>query len=455
MKKILWIAVMILVLCVMAVAPAEDGGAGSFWEDAETMRLKERSLFAVEAYNNRDECVGRANGFLAGSERLFVTSLSVTEGASYLCIRHADGSVYRLNLLLAMDREHDLAVFSFPDAGKYPALPLETTEDLQPDQPVILMIRDEEDVTVEELCEVIGFPERSEFAGAVCIQFSDTGSHTVAGGILFDDTGRLAGIAANPVGDEPYTGIAVPAEYLIRLLEPLSPDNGRKDSTGSTEPAEETAGKLEMSEEDAQLWAAIEGEWNIADMSFEGMEDDLIANLQIIREAGGSVLMSFHDGKMSFIAEFMGERMAQDFDVEIVNGQIVSDGEPADILLMGDTLILLEGNNSFTLVRPGTESGEASPEEEPGPQHAYVSANSVNVRELPEDDSAKVMNLTKYAYITVLETVENDGKEWLRISFGEKEGYLRSVFVTRMNAEEDEAFLQSPEYAQGLEANPQ
>ena len=441
---------------VFARRGAETEGAEtySFWEDDAGRGQKGRALFSVEAYNNRDECIGKANGFLACRESLFVTSLSVTDGAAWLQARHADGQTYRLSLLKAVDREHDLAVFSFPAEGRYPALEPEEAEDLQADQPVILMMISEDDVTVHEQGTITGFPEREEFSGAACIQFTDTGAHSIAGGCLFDDSGRLIGFATNLSGDEPYTAVAVPAKYVAQLAENLSPD-------GSEIPA---AGEAERTDEDAQIATELAGDWEIADISISGQDgEDMASNLTYLRDAGADVTVNFGDGQMMIVAEIMGTKVTQAIEIEIKGGQLLlNDGSVGDLLLLGDTLILLDGENSITLVRTwtgrpaGDSGGEAAeaPEEETNPRYAYVSANSVNVREAPDDGAAKVMNLTKYAYVTVLDTVESDGKEWVYISFGDREGYMRSVFVTLLSEEENEAFLQSDEYRQGLEANP-
>lgn len=81
---------------------------------------------------------------------------------------------------------------------------------------------------------------------------------------------------------------------------------------------------------------------------------------------------------------------------------------------------------------------------------AYVSADMVNMRELPTTQSERLTRLLKYAYLEVLSTADYDGTVWIEILYNGIHGYVQSDYIHVMTEEENRLFYQSEKYEEGI-----
>ena len=79
----------------------------------------------------------------------------------------------------------------------------------------------------------------------------------------------------------------------------------------------------------------------------------------------------------------------------------------------------------------------------------YVNTGSgkVNLRSEPDTDSLKLGLYSQYTLCTIIgSTYDNEGKMWYRVLIGEREGYIRSDYLTVLKQNEVSAFRNSQEY---------
>ena len=94
---------------------------------------------------------------------------------------------------------------------------------------------------------------------------------------------------------------------------------------------------------------SLEGTWELVDASeATGMKEPL----QQAKEAGGSFLFTFKNGKMTMKMEAKGQTQENELDYEVKDGKLVtSDGTSLNIKYDGNRVTLSEGENSITLQR--------------------------------------------------------------------------------------------------------
>ncbi len=83
----------------------------------------------------------------------------------------------------------------------------------------------------------------------------------------------------------------------------------------------------------------------------------------------------------------------------------------------------------------------------------YVNTGSgkVNLRAEPDTDSLKLGLYSQYTLCTVIgNTYDDEGKMWYRVLIGEREGYIRSDYLTVLKQNEVSAFRNSQEYRSAM-----
>ena len=93
----------------------------------------------------------------------------------------------------------------------------------------------------------------------------------------------------------------------------------------------------------------IEGTWDVVDAKSEDNAEAIAASMAQIKELGGTLTLTFQDGKMTLNMEVLGQSQTNETTYEIKDGKLVTEGSELGIRLDGDTLTLTEGNDSMTL----------------------------------------------------------------------------------------------------------
>lgn len=195
------------------------GNNYSFREDLDAIDQAAKSLFYVEIYDNKYNCLGSASGFVAFDEHLFVTNQHVIDEASYLKIWDEEENMYVLDTVVMSDKTHDIALLSFPDGNKYNALEMDTHEELKRGQPVVTIGSPKGYQGTVAYGNISAFPKVEEYDNLQCIQFTAPTSHGSSGGALFDDYGKIIGITSAGVDEGQNINFAIPIKTVKELYE--------------------------------------------------------------------------------------------------------------------------------------------------------------------------------------------------------------------------------------------
>ena len=197
----------------------------SFREDLDAIDLAAKSVFYVEALDREGRMLQRASGFVAFDEHLFITNQHVIQGAVALKVEGEDGSRYLLDQVAVSDEARDIAILLFPGGDKYKALEMDAKTELKRGQPVVAIGNPIGFRGTVSYGNISAFPKMGGFGGVKCIQFTAPVSHGSSGGCVFDDRGKLIGVASafgvselsGEVGEN--ISLAVPISIVIELYD--------------------------------------------------------------------------------------------------------------------------------------------------------------------------------------------------------------------------------------------
>ncbi len=106
-------------------------------------------------------------------------------------------------------------------------------------------------------------------------------------------------------------------------------------------------------------------------------------------------------------------------------------------------------NGSIATPAPSTSPNPYDPYGQSS--YGYVSSSSVNFRTTP--GGTKIKTLNRYAFCLVLGTREVNGVTWYNVNQNGTVGWIHGDYFHHLNLTELTAFLQSPEYQQGVANN--
>lgn len=432
MRKLFGLLLAFVFSLTMLGGALSDGAAYSFTEDVDALDLTAKSVFYVEVLNANKNTLGFASGFVCFDEGLFVTNQHVIQDASYLRIEDEEGNEYTLNKVIASDSTYDVAILLFPEGKNYRSLEIDTETELKRGQKIVTIGNPIGYRGTIAFGNISAFPVMKDYGGLKCIQFTAPISSGSSGGCLFNDYGKLIGITSAG-GISTFSG---EKGENINLAVPISvaADMYREWDKSSFE----TLGS--------------EKSWNMVGNSFAAAASTPIPAPADGMEKADALPVGTDLGRFGIVNS----------NVYLHTGPSVESGKIGDGVQDGAYVYLLMNEKNdrgeiWTRVSVNGETGyirsecinviEGNADSVSG--YAYVSANSVNVKKMPFSQSKKTFSLSKYAYIELLDTLENDGITWYYIRSEGREGYLDSRFVKTLDETENEAFLQSPEYAAG------
>ena len=192
----------------------------SFSEDSSAITQAKGSVFYVEMYDEQKNCLGNASGFVSFDEHYFVTNEHVVDGASYLIVWDENDKSYILNKVIAIDKDHDIAMIEFTEGAKYVPLKLDTESTLRRGMPVVAIGSKGLQVT-SSIGVISAFPVLEQYAGIECVQYSASTARESNGGCLIGDNGKVIGVTSAISSEGQYIGVAVPVRYLIELYTKL------------------------------------------------------------------------------------------------------------------------------------------------------------------------------------------------------------------------------------------
>ena len=207
----------IVILCLsflLFISASADDGL-TFQTDYEAINAAAQSVFFVEVIGEDGTPIATGSGFVA-FDGMFITNYHVIQDAAVLNV-YSDNyqQSYKITDLLAVDKQNDIAILSFPDGLKFNSLNLDSDSEILRGQPVTAIGSPEgiiNSVSNGNISAFVTYPN-----GFSEIQFTAPISHGSSGGALFDSKGCVIGLiyARHTTGEN--MNYAIPAKYVIEL----------------------------------------------------------------------------------------------------------------------------------------------------------------------------------------------------------------------------------------------
>lgn len=216
-----------------APSPAQDQDLTAL---AQTLRASVVVLEVNDAFGSPS---GSGTGFFVSTDAMIATNYHVIEGAGTIVARTQDGRRYRVETVLAVDEENDLAVIR-AEPGRYVPLPLGRSSEVKAGERVVVFGNPLGlDFTLSEgiVSAVRGRGELGDRELDVAhLQISAPISFGSSGSPVMNLAGEVVGVVSSGYVAAQNLNFAVPSELLRDLLtiatrnpdgEPISPTTSR------------------------------------------------------------------------------------------------------------------------------------------------------------------------------------------------------------------------------------
>nr|HEX4314560.1 S1C family serine protease [Kofleriaceae bacterium] len=194
--------------------------------------IYERSVPAIVRIDVEDPRGSRVGtGFIVDARGLIATNLHVVGGSDKIKIKLSDGREYDVREVFAFDEARDLALLEIHAPAALPTLKLGDSDKLIPGDPIVAIgnPRGFDDTVSEGLISSVRvFCTPEQAAASQCpktnnidmkyLQISAPISQGSSGGALFNQAGEVVGVTTGIIDDAQAINIAMPGNYLRRLL---------------------------------------------------------------------------------------------------------------------------------------------------------------------------------------------------------------------------------------------
>lgn len=190
---------------------SEQAGAGP----GEIFRRASPSVVLIEMRNSDGEPTARGTGFVVQPEGTIITCLHVLQCAASGTVKLANGDVYEIRNILAIDKLRDLAIISIP-AVDLPVLTMGRSSTVTVGQPVYT-ISNVLGTLQNTLAQGI-VSGRRQLDGYEIFQVSTTVSEGSSGAPLLDEQGNVIGVVSARIPGEASLNFAIPIDYARGML---------------------------------------------------------------------------------------------------------------------------------------------------------------------------------------------------------------------------------------------
>ncbi len=156
-------------------------------------------------------------GFFITADGRIATNLHVVHGAAQVKVKLLDGSVHDVKTMHATDRERDLAIVGISSAGKRPTLALADSDQVSAGEKVIA-IGNPLGILEYTVSDGLISSVRKVNPSLTILQISAPISQGSSGGPLFNDKGKVIGVATMIATRGQNLNFGVPSNYLRALM---------------------------------------------------------------------------------------------------------------------------------------------------------------------------------------------------------------------------------------------
>lgn len=96
---------------------------------------------------------------------------------------------------------------------------------------------------------------------------------------------------------------------------------------------------------------SIEGTWKLTGGSGEGLGNDFTQALQMITSMGGSLTMTFKNGKVTLDMSILGQSQQEESTYKVNGNKLEIEGSSVEFTIKGNTLTMSADGTSMTFER--------------------------------------------------------------------------------------------------------
>lgn len=213
--------------CALIAAIALVASCGGQSKPATPKSLTAREIVekykpAIVRIENRIESatgsqLGVGTGFFVSESGRVATNLHVIAGGGELSVKLADGTVFAVKRVVAVDADRDLALIEIDPAKKVPTVPIGDSDKVVPGDAVIAIGNPAGlDFTVSD--GLISSVRPMDNNTDTVLQISAPISQGSSGGPLFNSFGQVIGVAYKVSMEGQNLNFGVPINYLLPLM---------------------------------------------------------------------------------------------------------------------------------------------------------------------------------------------------------------------------------------------
>ncbi len=176
----------------------------------------------------------------------------------------------------------------------------------------------------------------------------------------------------------------------------------------------------------------------------------------------GVYVRSYPDATSMILNELPANKVVyvigQTYQDEVAWHEVVNNGEWGYI--RADMLRIMSESEVEAYINNINNTPEPTPDITPEPysgedwsSYGYVESRSVNFRERPTTNSAKIGTLKQYAFCLILGIENNENQTWYKVWYNGQTGYVSGDYFKQLTVDEMNTFRQSKQYLQGIEDN--
>ena len=212
-----FLILLILPVVLLAMYPISLQAAGESPEN-RTSDIEEwaSSVVRLEIYDAKGDRIGTGSGFAMGEPAVLVTACHVIVNMEYMIATRDDGSILRMDHVIDVDEDADVAICELPEDAHLASLPAASADPFRGD-PVTAIGSQFGLVNLVTLGNVCG---RWEAMGTDWILFTAPVSEGSSGGPLLNENGEVIGVITGTYEKGQNLNLAAPATKASDLAAP-------------------------------------------------------------------------------------------------------------------------------------------------------------------------------------------------------------------------------------------
>ena len=219
-KGILAVLMLVLVLLFAGMTGQQQTEANEacrmpFSEDLPGIETAAGSVVMLTVYNDEDEKIGTGSGFAAFDPVVLVTAAHVIERMNYMIAECDNGGTFRVDTVIGIDEDADVAICRLPEDAGLKALPVVIRPPLRGERVTAIgsQFNLKNLVTLGNICSTW------DNQNVNWIWFTAPVSAGCSGGPLIEDSGEVIGVITGCYEKGQNLNLAAPIEKASGLLE--------------------------------------------------------------------------------------------------------------------------------------------------------------------------------------------------------------------------------------------